>query len=124
MAPDRPRATLIYDGRCQLCRNSVAWIRARDAGRAFDFVPCQEPGLEARFPQVPRAACERAVTLVLSDGSQYSGADALPHILREIPRWRALAPLLTRRALRPLAARLYGFIATRRLRDSETLPPS
>jgi predicted DCC family thiol-disulfide oxidoreductase YuxK len=118
------RATLIYDGRCPFCRNCVAWVRERDAGHAFDFLPFQHPDLPARFPQVSLAACERAVMLVGSDGSLRSGPDALPHILRELPGWRVLAPLLSRPALRPLVAWLYEIIATRRLRDIETPPES
>jgi predicted DCC family thiol-disulfide oxidoreductase YuxK len=117
MSPEEPRATLIYDGRCQLCRTSVEWIRARDTRRVFDFLPFQEADLEARFPQVSRAECERAVTLVLPGGAVLSGADALPSVLGELPRWRLLAPLLSWRLLRPLSRRLYDYISTRRLRD-------
>lgn len=124
MASRPSRATLIYDGACQLCRNCVAWVRRRDARQAFEFVAFQDPGLAIRFPQVPRAVCERAVVLVDPDGSWRSGADALPGLLRELPGWRALAAPLSWRALRPLAAWLYGLIATRRFRDSGTPPRS
>lgn len=113
--PDR--TTIIYDGDCPLCRGSVAWIRTRDRTGAFDFVPFQQPGFEGRFPQVPRAVCEAGVTLVRPDGSVASGADALPDVLRELPRWRRLAPVLGARALRPLARCVYNRIASHRLRD-------
>lgn len=95
----------------------MAWIRARDRAGAFEFVPFQDPRFEERFPQVPRAVCEAAVTLVRPDGSVASGADALPEILRPLPRWRRLAPVLGAPALRPLARWIYKRIATHRLRD-------
>jgi len=117
-----PRVAVIYDGACPLCRGSVAWIRARDRGGAFDFVPFQDPGFAERFPQVPLPACEQAVTLVLPDGSLRSGADALPEILRRLPRWRLLAPVLAWRALRPPARWVYRRIASRRLRDTGNRP--
>jgi predicted DCC family thiol-disulfide oxidoreductase YuxK len=113
-----PRIAVIYDGACPLCRGSVEWIRTRDRAGAFAFVPFQDPGFAERFPQVPLPACEQAVTLVLPDGSLRSGADALPEILRRLPRWRLLAPLLGWRAVRPLARRVYNHIAARRLRDT------
>ena len=116
------RVAVIYDGACPLCRGSVAWIRARDRGGAFDFVPFQDPGFAERFPRVPRPACEQAVTLVLPDGSLRSGADALPEILRRLPRWRLLAPLVGWRPARPLARRVYDHIAATRLRDTGNRP--
>ena len=117
-----PPVAIIYDGACPLCRGSVAWIRARDRGGVFDFVPFQDPGFAERFPQVPLPACEQAVTLVLPDGSLRSGADALPEILRRLPRWRLLAPLVGWRPARPLARRVYNHIAATRLRDTGNRP--
>jgi predicted DCC family thiol-disulfide oxidoreductase YuxK len=116
---EAPRATLIYDGRCSLCRGAIEWIRARDAGGAFEFVPFQEPDLEARYPAVRRAQCERAVTLLLPRRAPLAGAEALPAVLALLPRWRHIAPLLGLPPLRPLSRRLYDWIAMHRPRDPE-----
>jgi predicted DCC family thiol-disulfide oxidoreductase YuxK len=120
MSDPTPFATLVYDGRCSLCRGAVAWIRARDARGAFEFVPYQAPDLELRFAGVSRAQCERAVTLLVPGRAPLAGADALPQVLGLLPRWRLLAPLLGWRPLRPVARRLYDWIARHRPREADS----
>jgi predicted DCC family thiol-disulfide oxidoreductase YuxK len=60
--------------------------------------------------------------LVLPDGRVLAGADAVPEILDRIPRWRWVAWLLRRHALRPLARRAYRWIAAHRMQLSCRLP--
>lgn len=108
------RATIIYDGECGLCLHSVAWIRDRDVHRVFEYLPYQSEELDVRFPGISRQACVRALHLVTEDGSVLVGAEALPVILTQFPRWRALAPLLASPLLRPLSRWLYHRIAQAR----------
>lgn len=46
-------------------------------GEDVEYAPFQEPSIARRFPAIPRADCERAVQLVLTDGSVMSGAEAV-----------------------------------------------
>jgi len=71
---------------------------------------------------VDEAACLAAMQLVLSDGRVLSGADAVPELIRRIPRWRWLASLFAVPGLRPIARRLYAWIAQNRMRLSCRLP--
>jgi predicted DCC family thiol-disulfide oxidoreductase YuxK len=103
--------TIIYDGECGLCLHSVEWIHARDTRRAFEYLPYQDKALSVRFPGISRTECERALHLVTVDGSVLVGADALPTVLAQLPRWRALAPFLALPPLRPLGRWLYRRIA-------------
>jgi predicted DCC family thiol-disulfide oxidoreductase YuxK len=105
------RSIIIFDGECGLCRHSVEWIRARDTGDVFEYLPYQSEELETRFPGISRSACARALHLVREDGSVLVGADALPAILARLPRWRRLAPVLAWPPLRPLSRWLYRHIA-------------
>lgn len=114
-------AVLIYDAECPLCRASALWLlrRAMNAGaRELELLPCRSPLRQARFPQVSEEACLRAMQLVLPDGRVLSGADAVPEILARVPRWRWVAALLALPGARPLARRVYGWIARNRLRLS------
>lgn len=112
-------AVLIYDGDCPMCRASALWLlrRAMNAGaEGLDVMPCRSPARRARFPQVPEEACLRAMHLVLPDGRVLAGADAVPEILARLPRWRWLARAFEVPGARPLARRLYAWIANNRMR--------
>ena len=114
-----PVATLIYDGECAMCRASALWImrRALDAG-TLEILPCRSAPRRQRFPQVTDEQCMTAMQLVLPDGRVLAGADAMPELLRRIPRWRWIAALFALPGLRPLARVVYAWIARNRMRVS------
>lgn len=117
MAP----TVLIYDGDCAMCRASALWLLKRALlARAteFEIMPCGSPARRARYPQVTDEACLTAMQLVLPDGRVLSGADAVPEILRRVPRWRWLAGLFALPGARPVARRAYRWIAANRMRLS------
>jgi predicted DCC family thiol-disulfide oxidoreductase YuxK len=118
-------AVLIYDGDCSMCRASALWLMRRAlAGRAseLEILPCRSPARQTRFPQVSESACLLAMQLVLPDGRVLAGADAVPEILARIPRWRWLARLFDLPGARPVARRVYAWIAENRMRLSCSAP--
>jgi len=123
-APPAPVATLIYDGECAMCRASALWImrRAMDGG-ALEILPCRSAPRLARFPQVTDEQCMTAMQLVLPDGRVLPGADAMPELLRRMPRWRALASVFALPGMRPVARRVYAWIARNRMRVSCGIGP-
>ncbi|MEX2016077.1 MAG: DUF393 domain-containing protein, partial [Candidatus Hydrogenedentales bacterium] len=110
----RPQLVLIYDGECPLCRRAVDWIRVRDSANAFEFLPCQAPEREARFPAMSQAQCLEAMQLALPDGRVLAGADALPAILERLRGWRALSKVLRLPGIRHLSPFIYRQIAKNR----------
>jgi predicted DCC family thiol-disulfide oxidoreductase YuxK len=124
MGPVAPVATLVYDGECAMCRASALWImrRALDAG-ALEILPCRSAPARARFPQVTDAQCTTAMQLVLPDGRVLAGADAVPELLRRIPRWRWVAGVFALPGVRPLGRRVYAWIARHRMKISCALRP-
>ena len=60
----------------------------------------------------------RAMQLVLPDGRVLEGADAVPELLRRIPRWRWAAVVLGAPGVRGVARRVYRWIAANRMRIS------
>jgi predicted DCC family thiol-disulfide oxidoreductase YuxK len=118
-------AVLIYDGDCSLCRASALWLLRRalaGGAREVEILPCRSAERRARFPTVDEAACLAAMQLVLPDGRVLSGADAVPELLHRIPRWGWLASLFAVPGMRPVARRLYAWIAENRMRLSCRLP--
>lgn len=102
-----------------MCRASALWLmrRAMAAGQ-LEILPCRSAPRRASFPQITDERCMRAMQLVLPDGRVLEGADAVPELLRRIPRWRAVAALLSLPGARPVARRVYAWIAANRMRIS------
>jgi predicted DCC family thiol-disulfide oxidoreductase YuxK len=113
MGAERIAPTLIYDGECGLCRQSVDLVRRWDREHRLRLVPFQDAATVARFG-IALPALAAAMHLILPDGRVYAGADAVPEILRLLPgkRWLAL-PFRVPGVLR-IARRVYARIAARR----------
>ena len=112
-------AVLIYDADCAMCRASALWIMrlALSAG-TLEILPCRSSARRARFPAIADEACLSAMQLVLPDGRVLAGADAVPELLRRIRGLGWLATLFALPGVRPLARRVYGWIARNRMRLS------
>jgi predicted DCC family thiol-disulfide oxidoreductase YuxK len=67
---------VIYDGKCQLCRNSVFWIEKKLEIKALDFHTTDLSKFNLTFEQ-----CTREV-FVLADAKILSGAKAVAFLLR------------------------------------------
>lgn len=119
------RAVLIYDADCAMCRASALWIMrlALSAG-ALEILPCRSSTRRTRFPAIADEACLSAMQLVLPDGRILVGADAVPELLRRIRGLRWLATLFALPGVRPVARRVYGWIARNRMRLSCSLSRS
>jgi predicted DCC family thiol-disulfide oxidoreductase YuxK len=91
--------------------------RAMAAGQ-LEILPCRSGPRRARFPQITDERCMRAMQLVLPDGRVLEGADAVPELLRRIPRWRGAAAVLALPGVRGVARRAYAWIAANRMRIS------
>ena len=112
-------AALIYDAECAMCRASALWIMRRALSRgALEILPCRSGATRQRFPQVTEAACLTAMQLVLPDGRVLSGADAVPELLRRIRGWGWVAAVFALPGIRPLARRLYAWVAQNRMKIS------
>jgi len=111
--PELGSPTLIYDGECGICQQSVALLKRWDREHVLRYVPFQDTAAVARFGiALPKLAA--AMHLVLADGRIYSGADAMPRLLALFPGKRWLAPLFRIPGVLPLARRIYAWIAMRR----------
>jgi predicted DCC family thiol-disulfide oxidoreductase YuxK len=124
MGPALAPAALIYDAECAMCRASAMWLMRRGMSRgALEILPCRSRARRERFPQVPEAQCLTAMQLVLPDGRVLGGADAVPELLRRMRGWGWVAGFFALPPVRPVARRVYGWIARNRMRISCALGP-
>src|SRR2546429_9465711 len=89
---------------------------------AVGILACRSARRGGGFPQVPGERWMTAMQLVLPDGRVLAGADAMPELLRRVPRWRWVAVLFALPGMRPLARVVYARIARNRMRVSCALP--
>jgi len=68
--------TVIYDGKCDLCKNSISWIRKRLTINALDFHATDL----SRF-NLSSEQCSREV-FVISGEQRFSGASAVAFLLK------------------------------------------
>jgi predicted DCC family thiol-disulfide oxidoreductase YuxK len=80
--------TVIYDGQCQLCQNSISWVSKKLAITALDFHTTDLTQFQLSTEQ-----CSREV-FVITAGKRYSGARAVA-VLLKVRGNRALSALIT-----------------------------
>jgi len=111
MRVDRP--TLIYDGECGLCQETVALLSRWDPAGRVTLIPFQDQARVWTFG-IPTPALAAAMHLLLPDGRVLTGADAAPELLRLLPGKRWLAAVFALPGVMPVARRVYAWIARRR----------
>jgi len=109
---------IIYDGECELCRRSLRWMERQPASTELRFLPLQSPEVTARFPQLEGVDLRAQLTVITETGDIHRGAGASIMCLRALKNYRGLANRLADPILAPVADRLYGLMASNRLRLS------
>ena len=88
VATPPPKPLMVYDGDCNFC---TLWVRRWQqlTGGDVDYWAAQDPGVAAQFPEIPREQFDTAVQLIETDGTVYSGAEAVFRTLAYNPnrRW-------------------------------------
>ncbi len=97
--------TVIFDGECEFCRQSVTWINRKLEITAIAF---QAADLSAF--NLTREQCAKQV-YVISEGTTYGGADAIAYLLKQ--RGNTFLHLSIK-ATGPVARIVYKWIATHR----------
>jgi len=84
VATPPPKPLMVFDGDCNFC---TLWIHRwqQMTGESVDYLPAQDPSIPAQFPEVPREQFNTAVQLIETDGTVYSGAEAVFRTLAHSP---------------------------------------
>jgi predicted DCC family thiol-disulfide oxidoreductase YuxK len=84
VAAPPPRPLLVFDGDCNFC---AWWVRRwqQMTGDLVDYLPVQDASITAQFPEIPRQQFDTAVQFIETDGSVYSGAEAVFRTLAHHP---------------------------------------
>lgn len=107
---------LLYDGNCGFCRRWVTRLRRIDRDERISFLPATERASVPDLPSLTDEALDRAMHLVLPDGTVLPGARAAPAIMKMLPGWRAFAWVFRLPGVQAVADRIYAWVATHRHR--------
>jgi predicted DCC family thiol-disulfide oxidoreductase YuxK len=77
------RGWLFFDAECGFCTRTARWLLPILARRGLAVAPLQDPRVGALLG-LSKSELLRELRFLLSDGSQYGGADAVLAVAREI----------------------------------------
>ena len=107
--------TVLFDGRCAFCQKSIFALQVLDNLRRLSFVNFHNAVARKRCaPHVSLSELNRAMHVVLPDGTTYAGFDAFRQLTRHLPALWPLVPLLYVPGVPPIGRTVYAFIARNR----------
>ena len=111
-----PQCLLIYDGRCRMCVTAKDGLERLSGGQDLRMIPYESDEAKQVLGSQHQGGRPEAAFLVTADGRIASGLDAFLPLLPGIVGGRVLAQLFAIPLVRPLAYRLYAFVARHRYR--------
>lgn len=108
--------TLVYDGDCRVCTRIAGLVRQWDTRGDIDITPSQATGVPARFPWISAQQYAESIQLIAPDHTTWQGAAAVEQLLTILPRGRWFAWVFHVPLVRPIAERVYRWIARNRYR--------
>jgi len=110
------RLTVLYDPRCELCREARRWLQRQRQIVQLDFVAAGSDELRRRYPGVDPEETLRQLTVIGDDRAVYRGAKAWVMSLWALTDYREWAIKLSAPQLLPVAERTFRWLSKRRRR--------
>ncbi|HEV2846758.1 MAG TPA: DCC1-like thiol-disulfide oxidoreductase family protein [Thermoanaerobaculia bacterium] len=112
--------TVLYDGRCALCRRARAWLDDQPKYVPLDYVVAGSPEARRRFPGLDHDNTLVDLTVVGMNGEVYHGAKAWIMCLWALKKYRGTALRLATPELMPSARRIIAWVSRNRFRVGTT----
>jgi predicted DCC family thiol-disulfide oxidoreductase YuxK len=104
---------LFFDAECVFCTRIARWIAPTLEKNGLALAPLQDPRVIVLLG-IPREEMLREIRFLLSDGSQFGGADAAVALAKEIWWWRPLVWLSRVPGMMNVLRKTYAWIAAQR----------
>jgi predicted DCC family thiol-disulfide oxidoreductase YuxK len=107
------RGWLFFDAECKFCTRTARWAAPILEKRGMAVAPLQDPRVVVLLG-MPREVLLRELRFLLSDGTQYGGADAVVALAQEIWWWRPLVWLARVPGMMAMMRKGYAWVAAQR----------
>ena len=111
------------DGQCPLCKWMREKVSRRDRFHRIEWLDYRDPQVQSRTPYSFQELDAEMHARTLADGRWSAGYLAWLEVLRVLPRWRFVAPLLSIWPFTALGRVFYAWLATRRYKLFGIPPP-
>jgi predicted DCC family thiol-disulfide oxidoreductase YuxK len=117
------RLEVYMDGQCPLCRWMREKVERRDKFGRIDWKDYRDPETLSSTPFSFKELDEAMHVRRIADGRWSSGFKAWLEVMRVLPRWRYLAPVLSIWPFTALGRLFYRWLASRRYKLFGIPPP-
>lgn len=118
------RIQVLTDGECPLCRWSREKIEPRDRERRIEWLNYRDPEVIKRIaPPYTFEELDREMHVRTTGGRWTGGYQAWLELVRVLPRWRSLVPILSLWPFTRLGPVFYHWLASRRYALFGVPPP-
>ena len=117
------RIEVFTDGNCNLCRWMRAHVEPLDHGQRIEWLDYNDPKILKMATPHTREELAKEMHARLADGSWFKGYYAWIEVIRALPRWKWLAPILSVWPFTTLGPIFYGWLAARRYTLFGVPPP-
>jgi predicted DCC family thiol-disulfide oxidoreductase YuxK len=111
------------DGQCPLCRWMREKVDRRDRFGRVKWLDYRDPDVQTRTPYTFEELDAEMHARRIEGGNWTAGYHAWLEVMRVLPRWRYLAPLLSIWPFAALGRVFYRWLATRRYKLFGVPPP-
>jgi predicted DCC family thiol-disulfide oxidoreductase YuxK len=111
------------DGQCPLCRWMRAKVEPRDRLKRIEWLDYRDPEVRDRAPYTFEQLDAEMHARTKRDGRWSAGYGAWLDVMRQLPRWRFVAPLLSLWPFTSLGHLFYRWLAKRRYKLFGAPPP-
>lgn len=111
------------DGQCPLCRWMREKVERRDKLARIDWKDYRDPETLSSTPYTFKELDEEMHARRIADGRWSAGFKAWLEVMRVLPRWRMIAPLLSIWPVTALGRLFYRWLAKRRYKLFGIPPP-
>ena len=111
------------DGQCPLCRWLRERVERRDKHGRIDWKDYRDPEVLGRTPFTFQQLDAEMHARKIADGRWAAGFQAWLEVMKVLPRWRFLAPILSVWPFTALGRLFYRWLATRRYKLFGIPPP-
>lgn len=106
--------TVLYDGRCALCRRAQSWLESQPKFVPLEYVAAGSQEARRRFPGLDHDNTLVDLTVVSFNGEVYHGAKAWIMCLWALKKYRGTALRLATPELMPTAKRVIAWVSRNR----------